>query len=59
MDGADAHWKDNPKAYQIQKFIVTNASTLKMKLAAGGGAAVSIKVASADDLKKLKKYSSK
>jgi len=59
MDGADAHWKDNPKAYQIQKFIVTNASTLKIKLAPGGGAAVSIKPATADDLKKLKKYSGK
>ena len=59
MDGANAHWKDNPKAYQIQKFIVTNTSTLKMKLAAGGGGAVSIKPAAADDLKKLKKYSGK
>lgn len=59
LDGEKAHWKDNPMEYQIQKFIVNNKSVLKLKLAAGGGAAVSIKEASADDLKKVKKYSGK
>jgi len=56
LDGEKAHWKDNPMEYQIQKFIVTNKTVLKLKLAAGGGAAVSIKHASADEVKKLKNY---
>lgn len=58
-DGADAHWQNNPKSYKIEQFIVTNATVLKTKLAAGGGAAVSLKPASADEIKKLKKYSVK
>jgi hypothetical protein len=57
LDGDKAHWKDNPMEYQIQKFIVSNKSALKLKLTAGGGAAVTIKVATADDVKKLKKHS--
>lgn len=56
LDGDKAHWKDNPMEYQIQKFIVTNKTFLKLKLVAGGGAAVSVKLASADDLKTQKKY---
>ena len=56
LDGEKAHWKDNPMEYQIQKFIVSNKTTLKLKLASGGGTAVSIKPASADEVKKLKKY---
>ena len=38
-DGAD--WKTNPEAYKIEKITVTNKSILKLKLAKGGGAAVS------------------
>jgi hypothetical protein len=56
LDGEKANWKDNPMEYQIQKFIVSSKTTLKLKLAPGGGAAVSIKPAS-DEMKKLKKYS--
>ncbi len=59
LDADKAHWKDNPMEYKIQKFLITSKSVLKLKLAAGGGAAVSIKEASADDLKKMKKYSAK
>lgn len=59
LDGEKAHWKDNPTEYQIQNFIVNNKTTLKMKLAAGGGAAVSLKPATSEDLKKFKKYSVK
>ncbi|MBI1767273.1 MAG: glycoside hydrolase family 97 catalytic domain-containing protein [Bacteroidetes bacterium] len=59
LDGDKAHWKDNPMEYQIQKFVVTTKTILKLKLAAGGGAAVSIKPASPDELKNLKKYSVK
>jgi len=57
LDGEKAHWKDNPMEYQIQKFIVTSKSILKLKLASGGGAAIGIKAATPDDVKKLKKYS--
>lgn len=42
LDAPDAHWKTNPQAYQIQKYIVDNKTLLKLKLAPGGGAAVSI-----------------
>jgi hypothetical protein len=59
LDGEKAHWKENPMEYQVQKFVATNKTILKMKLAAGGGAAVSIKPASAEDVKKLKKYNPK
>jgi glucan 1,4-alpha-glucosidase len=55
LDGEKAHWESNPMEYQIQKFLVTSKTVLKLKLAAGGGAAVSLKPASADETK-LKKY---
>ena len=37
-----------PEAYKIEQFIVTAKSILKLKLAAGGGAAVSMMPATAD-----------
>ncbi|MEP6794545.1 MAG: glycoside hydrolase family 97 protein [Saprospiraceae bacterium] len=55
-DGDNANWKNNPEAYKIEKYIVTNSSTLKLKLAEGGGAAVSIMPATADQVKQLKVY---
>ena len=58
-DAANADWKTNPEAYKIEKFIVTNESVLKIKLAAGGGAAVSIIPATDTDIKQLKTYKSK
>ena len=42
-DAKDAHWEKNPMAYQIQQVKVDSKSTLKLQLAAGGGAAVSFK----------------
>ncbi len=41
-DGKNADWKTNPEAYQIEKFIVTNNSNLNIRLANGGGAAISL-----------------
>ena len=38
-DAPDADWEKNPSAYVIEKWIVDNASILKLKLAPGGGAA--------------------
>lgn len=42
-DGKDADWKKNPQCYTIKKMTVTNRTTLKEKLAPGGGVAISIK----------------
>ncbi len=40
-DTEDAHWKDNPTAYKIEKRRVNHNSTLEVDLAAGGGVAIS------------------
>jgi hypothetical protein len=42
-DGKNADWRTNPMSYEIQKKEVDNMSTLLLRLAEGGGAAVSIK----------------
>ena len=42
-DAANAHWKDNPKAYKITTKTVTSKSKLKLKLACGGGCAISLR----------------
>lgn len=41
-DADDASWKNNPEAYKIEQYPVTSSSVLKLKLAEGGGAAISI-----------------
>lgn len=43
-DAKGAHWKSNPEAYTIEKVKVDASSILKLNLAEGGGAAISIKV---------------
>ncbi|HEX7174383.1 MAG TPA: glycoside hydrolase family 97 protein [Pyrinomonadaceae bacterium] len=55
-DADDAHWERNPMAYKIQSYLVDNRTVLKLKLAPGGGAAVSLKPATAEDMRKLKPY---
>ena len=55
-DADDAHWERNPMAYRIESFLVDARTVLRLKLAQGGGAAVSLKPASEEDLKKLKVY---
>ncbi|MBL0357994.1 MAG: glycoside hydrolase family 97 protein [Chitinophagaceae bacterium] len=55
-DGEGADWKTNPEAYKIEQFIVTGKTVLILKLANGGGAAVSVMPATAEQLKKLKMY---
>ena len=40
-------WKTNPEGYTIKKITVDAKTTLTLKLAKGGGAAVSIKPISA------------
>ena len=55
-DAKDADWDKNPMAYEVKSYLVNNKTALKIALANGGGAAVSLRYASADDLKKLKSY---
>jgi len=42
-DADNADWQENPEAYKIEKVKVTSTTTLHLKLAKGGGAAISIK----------------
>lgn len=55
-DAPDADWEKNPSAYTIDKYIVNKDTALKMRLAPGGGAALSIKPATAGDLRKYTIY---
>ncbi len=55
-DGADAHWDDNPGAYRISKAIVDRSTTLHLKLAPGGGAAVSFFPASGEEAEGILPY---
>ncbi len=43
-DGGDAHWDDNPTSYKIKSLNVDHTSTVSLKLAPGGGAAISFLV---------------
>lgn len=56
MDAQDASWDVNPMSYKIENYIVTDKTTLKVKLAPGGGAAISVKPANEDELKMYKNY---
>ena len=42
-DSNDADWKSNPMSYQIKKMEVNKNSTINLRLASGGGAAISLK----------------
>jgi hypothetical protein len=55
-DANNAHWEQNPQSYTIEKFIVDSNTKLNLKLAPGGGAAVSIMPASSTNVKGVKKY---
>ncbi|WP_439184659.1 glycoside hydrolase family 97 protein [Carboxylicivirga taeanensis] len=41
-DAKDAHWETNPKAYKIEKYVVSSKSKLSQYCAPGGGYAISI-----------------
>lgn len=56
MDAPDADWDKNPMAYKIEHYIVDANDVLKIKVAPGGGAAISLMPAGNDDLNKYKKY---
>jgi len=53
-DAANADWQKNPEAYTITQFIVNDKTQMKLKMANGGGEAVSIIPATEDQIKKLK-----
>ena len=40
-DADDAHYKNNPQAYVIEKKTVTSGDSLPIKMAPGGGFAIS------------------
>jgi len=45
-DGPDADWQKNPMSYRISRQVVTSRSVLNLRLAPGGGAAVSLELVS-------------
>ena len=51
-DAKNADWQKNPKAYTITNYIVTNETKAKIQLVASGGCAISLKVATTEDLEK-------
>ncbi|MBK7523579.1 MAG: glycoside hydrolase family 97 protein [Saprospiraceae bacterium] len=55
-DADDSHWKEKPESYIIENFIVTASTILKLKMAPGGGTAISIKPATIEDTELYKKY---
>ncbi len=55
-DAKDAHYKDNPQAYEIKKYVVTSKSKLSQVCAPGGGYAISIiETKDKNDTKSLRK----
>jgi glucan 1,4-alpha-glucosidase len=55
-DADDAHWERNPMSYRVESFAVDAATVLKLKLAEGGGAAVSLRAAAAEDSRSVRPY---
>jgi glucan 1,4-alpha-glucosidase len=55
-DGKEAHWDKNPKSYSIKKVLVSPTDVLKIKLAAGGGCAISLQPATAQNSKGIEDY---
>jgi hypothetical protein len=58
-DAPDADWQKNPEAYVIEKFIVTGKNKLTLNMAPGGGFAISLMPATAEQVKSIAKYKKK
>ena len=58
-DADDAHWDTNPMAYRIDRFLVNSATVLRLPLAPGGGAAVSVKPATEAEARSVKPYAAR
>jgi hypothetical protein len=56
QDAQNADWKDNPEAYTIEQYIVDDKTKLNIRLAPGGGAAISVRPATETEIQKLKTY---
>jgi glucan 1,4-alpha-glucosidase len=55
-DGPDAHWDDNPLNFTISKYLVDADTEMSLRLAPGGGAALSLLPATAEEEQRLKGY---
>ena len=55
-DADDADWKDRPEVYKVEKAVVNNKTKLRLKLAPGGGTAISLMPATSAEIKQVKKY---
>jgi len=55
-DGPGAHWEREPTSYRVGRFLVDARTRLRLALAEGGGAAVSLRPATGYELKSLKPY---
>jgi glucan 1,4-alpha-glucosidase len=55
-DAANSDWLKNPEAYTIEKFLVNSDTKLKIALAAGGGAAISVRPSTDAEIKSIKAY---
>lgn len=55
-DADDADWKNNPEAYRVEKFLVDSKTIMNLKLAPGGGTAISFMPATTTAIKTVKKY---
>jgi len=55
-DGPGAHWERDPASYLVERFAVDSRTTLRLALAEGGGAAVSLRPATREELRGLKPY---
>lgn len=55
-DADNADWSANPEAYVIEKFLVDSNTILQLKLAPGGGTAISIMPATVAETKTIKAY---
>lgn len=55
-DGIEADWKSNPYPINIYKVIVDRNTTLKLRLAPGGGQAIRLRQATVDDVKTIPAY---
>ena len=55
-DGEDAHWKTNPYALDIERYLVDSSSLFTLELAPGGGQAVRFYPASAEEEESLPEY---
>ena len=55
-DAADADWESNPLAIDIYEALVDRGTTLRLRLAPGGGQAIRIRPATEDEANRIPRY---